>query len=108
MVTKGGGDVIKFAGDCVIAVFQAEDYMDLEKDLDYNYSSLALATGQAIRVSVEMTNIQRDVVARASEQVHKTTTTLSKQRNIQTTQSSTILCGYCSTFKMKSVSLLRS
>lgn len=71
MVTKGGGDVIKFAGDCVIAVFQAEDYMDLEKDLDYNYSSLALATGQAIRVSVEMTNIQRDVVARASEQVHK-------------------------------------
>ena len=68
MVTKGGGDVIKFAGDCVIAVFQAEDYEDLEKDLDYNYSALALATGQAIRVSVEMTNRQRDVVARASEQ----------------------------------------
>lgn len=68
MVTKGGGDVIKFAGDCVIAVFQAEDYVDLEKDLDYNYSALALATGQAIRVSVEMTNRQRDVVARASEQ----------------------------------------
>lgn len=67
MVTKGGGDVIKFAGDCVIAVFQAEDYIDLEKDLDYNYSALALATGQAIRVSVEMTNRQRDVVARASE-----------------------------------------
>jgi class 3 adenylate cyclase len=68
MVTKGGGDVIKFAGDCVIAVFQAEDYTDLEKDLDYRYSALALATGQAIRVSVEMTNRQRDVVARASEQ----------------------------------------
>ena len=67
MVTKGGGDVIKFAGDCVIAVFQAEDYIALEKDLDYNYSALALATGQAIRVSVEMTNRQRDVVARASE-----------------------------------------
>lgn len=67
MVTKGGGDVIKFAGDCVIAVFQAEDYVELEKDLDYAYSALALATGQAIRVSVEMTNRQRDVVARASE-----------------------------------------
>ena len=67
LVTKGGGDVIKFAGDCVIAVFQAEDYVELEKDLDYHYSALALATGQAIRVSSEMVNRQRDVVARAGE-----------------------------------------
>ena len=67
-VTKGGGDVIKFAGDCVIAVFPAEDYVDLEKDLDYRYTALALATGQAARVSVQMVNKQKQVVMRAAEQ----------------------------------------
>eukprot|EP01052_Picozoa_sp_SAG31_P005471 SAG31_NODE_241_length_19364_cov_17.168544_4_plen_236_part_00 len=29
-VTRGGGDVIKFAGDCVIAVFPEQDYQDLK------------------------------------------------------------------------------
>jgi class 3 adenylate cyclase len=67
VVTRGGGDVIKFAGDCVIAVFPAEDYLDLEKDLDYAYTALALATGQAARVSVQMVNKQKQVVARAQE-----------------------------------------
>jgi class 3 adenylate cyclase len=51
-VTRGGGDVIKFAGDCVIAVFPAEQYMDLPQT--GKYGSLALATGQAVRVSVQM------------------------------------------------------
>lgn len=51
-VTRGGGDVIKFAGDCVIAVFPAEQYMDLPSTGEYG--SLALATGQAVRVSVQM------------------------------------------------------
>ena len=51
-VTRGGGDVIKFAGDCVIAVFPADQYMDLPET--GQYGSLALATGQAVRVSVQM------------------------------------------------------
>ena len=67
-VTQGGGDVIKFAGDCVIAVFPAEDYLKLEKDLDYRHNALALATGQAARVSVQMVNKQKQLVARAGEQ----------------------------------------
>ena len=55
VVTKAGGDVIQFAGDCVIAVFPAADYAD--DDLLYETgapSALSLATAQASKVALQM------------------------------------------------------
>ena len=62
-VTEGGGDVIQFAGDCVIAVFPAADYTDeyvLPKGsgstsgAGSSASALSLATVQAANVALKM------------------------------------------------------
>jgi hypothetical protein len=37
-VTRGGGDVIKFAGDCVIAVFPEQDYMVITRHETFSTS----------------------------------------------------------------------
>jgi class 3 adenylate cyclase len=116
-VTAGGGDVIKFAGDCIIAVFPADDYIEVEAKLRalaaaaggeqspktkakkgpgggmscwassrqraaqhiaaaadgnpfkraHTLSTLALAAGQAARVSFEMAQAQNETVAKAGE-----------------------------------------
>ena len=46
-VTEGGGDVIQFAGDCVIAVFPSADYAELSPGIN----PLSLATAQATKVA---------------------------------------------------------
>lgn len=55
VVTKGGGDVIQFSGDCVIAVFPAADYKDEHRLLlETDASPLSLATAQASQVALQM------------------------------------------------------
>jgi len=68
-VTMGGGDVIKFAGDCVIAVFPAEDYkqlsLDSERKFGKHYTAMQLAAGQATAVSVQMAMKQHNLILQA-------------------------------------------
>jgi class 3 adenylate cyclase len=59
-VVEGGGDVIQFAGDCVIAVFPASDY-EAEalggggrRSIEDGFSALCLAAGQATHVARRM------------------------------------------------------
>jgi hypothetical protein len=66
-VVKGGGDVIQFAGDCVIAVFAAADYRgaaEAGRQRGQYLSALSRAAGQATHVARHMVE-ERDVFVKA-------------------------------------------
>eukprot|EP01050_Picozoa_sp_SAG11_P007323 SAG11_NODE_606_length_8231_cov_5.017462_2_plen_1689_part_00 len=69
-VTKGGGDVIKFAGDCIIAVFPEQDYADLSAAK--KYGALALATGQAVRITVQMMHAKNLFILQQEQMLNST------------------------------------
>ena len=92
-VVEGGGDVIQFAGDCVIAVFPAADYERLDSpDGSDEYgavNALSRAAGQAVHVARSMVEKRDDFVKEqlaTLRRINSTEEVVSADRSIQQLQ----------------------